>query len=270
MSLGKSKAPAPPDPRQTAGAQTAQNVATAIAQGNLNNVNQVTPDGSLTYNQSGTYQMRDPNTGAMYDIPQYTATQTLSPQQQAIKAQQDRADLGLATIGADQTGRIGSLLGTPVDLSNEATEGRLMELGRSRLDPILADREEDLRTSLSNQGVKLGSRAYDRAMTANTQGENDAYNNLLLSGRGQAVQETLTERNQPINEITALLSGSQVTSPNFMNTNPAQLANVDTAGLINQNYQQQVANVNAKNQNKSQIMGGLFGLGAGALSGGYF
>ena len=44
--MGKPKPPAPPDPQETAGAQTAQNIGTAITQQQLNNV---TPDEQATY-----------------------------------------------------------------------------------------------------------------------------------------------------------------------------------------------------------------------------
>ena len=268
--MGKPKAPKPPDPAQTAGAQTASNIGTAIAQGTLNNVNQVTPDGSLTYDVSGYQEWKDPNTGKTYNLPQYTATTALSEQGQAVKDQQDRADLNLAAIGADQSGRIGDLLGTPVDISNEATEARLMELGRSRLDPALERRRESLRTSLSQQGIKEGSEAFDRAMSRSTEGENDAYNQLLLTGRGQAVQEAMAERNQPINEITALLSGSQVSQPSFINPNTPTLPGVDRAGLEMAAYDGQMQNYRNQLGMRSDVMGGLFGLGAGGLAGGYF
>ena len=267
--MGKPKAPKPPDPVKTAGAQTGTNIGTAIAQGYMNNINQVTPDGSLQYKTTGHRNWTDPNTGKVFQIPITTAYQYLSPTQRAIKGHSDQAEINMARLAKNQSARLGSLLGTPMEMGNEAVEGRLFDLGRKRLDPMLADQREDLRTQLSNQGIKIGSAAYDREMGRFDERENDAYNNLLLSGRGQAVQETLAERNQPINEITALLSGSQVSQPNFVGTNPPQLANVDRAGLEMANYQGRLNNYNRRMNERSQIMGGLFGLGAGALSGGY-
>lgn len=115
--MGKSKAPAAPDPQETAAAQTSQNIGTAIAQQQLNNVNQVTPYGSLTYDQTGSYQYTDPNSGDVHDIPTYTATQTLSEAQQAISDQNDQSSLNLATLGASQSGRLDDLLSRPLDLS---------------------------------------------------------------------------------------------------------------------------------------------------------
>lgn len=48
---GGGSAPAPPDPAATAAAQTATNEATARTTANLNRVNQVGPDGKITYTQ---------------------------------------------------------------------------------------------------------------------------------------------------------------------------------------------------------------------------
>src|SRR5690606_14878812 len=105
------------------------------------------------------------------------------------------------------------------------------------LDPMLAERREREATRLANQGIRLGSTAYDRAMSLVDQGENDAYNELLLRGRGQAVQERLTERNQPINEISALMSGSQVSQPQFIGSTVGGIPTTDNAGIIS-NYDQ--------------------------------
>ena len=268
--MGKSKAPAPPDPQETAAAQTGTNISTAIANTMLGNVGQVTPNGTLSYDQTGSYDWTDPSTGSTYSIPTFTATQTLSPTGEAINTANQDTQLNLAGIGRDQSARIGELLGTPVDLSNDAVESRLMELGRSRLDPQLAQRRESLRTSLSQQGIKEGSEAYDRAMSRNSQSENDAYNQLLLTGRGQAVQEALTSRNQPINEITALLSGSQVSQPNFVNTPNSSIPTTDYAGLVNDNYNQRLNIWQQEQAQRQGVLGGLFGLASGGLAGGYF
>lgn len=261
--MGKSSAPKPPDPMKTAAAQTGTNISTAVANSYLNNANQVGPDGSITYSNNGYETVRDPSTGKSYQIPIRTATTQLSPQQQAIKAQTDAAQLNLGGLANQQSGFLKDYMAKPFELSNEATESRLMELGRSRLDPALDRRRESMESRLANQGVMLGSEGYDRAMSSLNEGENDAYNQLLLSGRGQAIQELLTERNQPINEISALLSGSQVSMPQAAGYNQANIATTDVGGLINANYAQQQANY----QNKQAGLGGLFS-GLGSLAGG--
>lgn len=264
--MGKPKPPAPPDPKQTSAASTSTNVGTAIANANLGNVNQVTPDGKLTYAQSGTFKWNDPYTGKSYDIPQYTATQELSQSGQAIKNEQDAASLNLATLAKNQSGRLDDLLSKPVDLSNDATEARLMELGMKRLQPQLDQRRQAYETDLINRGIRPGSQNYDQAQANLYQGENDAFNELLLKGRGQAVQEVLTQRNQPINEITALMSGGQVSQPNFINANMPTIPTTDVAGLINTNYDQKMNAYNQQMAQRQNLFGGLFGLGAALIS----
>jgi hypothetical protein len=247
--------PDAPDPAETAAAQTGTNVGTAISNAFLGNVNQVTPDGTLTYDKTGSYGWKDPYTGKTYDIPTFTATQTLSPEQQAVKAQQDKAKLNLGTLAADQSGFLTEYLGTPFDGS---TEARLMELGRKRLDPLLAERRAAIEQDLMDRGIRPGSDAYAQAINSRMQGENDAFNQLLLTGRGQAFAEAQATRNQPINEITALMSGSQVSAPAYVPTSMPSIPTTDVAGLINDDYKARLGSWN-------DMMGGLFGLGKAAI-----
>ncbi len=110
-------APTPPDPQETASAQMGQNVNTAIANANLQNVNQVTPYGNLTYSQSGSYQFKDPNSDTVYDIPQFTATQSLSPTQQKLFDYEQAAKQNMAHLAVTQSGRLNDVLGQNFDLS---------------------------------------------------------------------------------------------------------------------------------------------------------
>lgn len=340
--MGKSKAPSPPDPAKTAAAQTASNISTAQANAILGNVNQSTPDGSLTYSQTGqqfvndnngqtwyrapdgsytqsapmvnvagsgptTRQVRnsdgswstiktsgnkstsyvDPSYQAVkgYYIPQYTATQKLSPQQQAIKDQQDAAQLNLGKLANTKSAWLNDYLSSDFNLdkilgkydpSNAATEARLIELGRKRLDPMIAQQDESLRNRLANQGIKAGSDAYGKELNTFNQGRNDAYDQLILQGHGQAfnegltarqqaVQEALTSRNQPLNEILALLGGTQIDQPNFVSTNMPTIPTTDNAGIINQDYQNRLGAYQTKQAQTNGILGGLFGLGAAAI-----
>lgn len=268
--MGKPKAPTPPDPKETSAAATGTNIGTAIANNAMGMVNQITPDGSLTYNQTGTYNYTDPYTGKSYALPTYTATTQLSASQQAIKDQNNQTQLGLAQIGNQQTGFLKDYLAKPFDGSTAAVEGRLAELGRARIDPLMAERRAATETQLANQGVVPGSEAYNRAMGLVGQQENDAYNQLFLTGRGQAFGELQAMRNQPINEITALLSGSQVTNPQVSMMQPQGAATTDVAGLINANYNQRYQNYQNQMAGRQNLLGGLFGLGAAGITGGLF
>lgn len=251
--------PPAPDPNATAATAGAQNRATAITQQGLNSTNQVTPYGNLTYTQNGTWSD---------GTPQFTATTTLSPEQQTLYNQQTQLGQNVNQLALNQTNRLTDLLGRPVNLNNEATEGRLWELGRARLDPLFDQRRQSLDTSLMNRGFMPGSEAYERELNRFGQQQNDAYNQLLLSGRGQAISELLAERNQPINEITALMSGGQVSQPNFVNTPQTNVAPVDYAGITNNAFNNQFLNYNAQVQQNNAMLGGLFGLGGAALGAG--
>src|SRR6185503_19975552 len=89
-------APTPPAPTATAAAQTGTNVSTAIANAAVKNVHQVTPQGNLPYDQTGTKSVTDGAPGKTYDVPTYMATQTLSAPEQAIFDQGDAAKGNLA------------------------------------------------------------------------------------------------------------------------------------------------------------------------------
>ena len=71
-------APQTPNPTQIGQQQATQNVQTGIANATLGNTNQVTPYGNLTYTETG-----GKDVGGNW-VPSYTATQILSPEQQAI------------------------------------------------------------------------------------------------------------------------------------------------------------------------------------------
>lgn len=268
--MGKPKAPTPPDPMETSAAQTGTNIGTAIANNTMGMVNQVTPDGSLTYSTSGMQSYTDPYTGKTYEIPQYTATTQLSQMGQQIKGQNDQTQLNLAQTGTAQSGFLKDYLGEIWNPDTSAIEGRLMELGSARLDPRFAQDEDALRTRLTNQGITTGSEAWNREMTMLGQNKNDAYNQLMLQGRGQAFGELQAQRNQPINEISALLSGSQVSNPSVSMYQPQGAATTDVGGLINQNYAQKQANYQQQMAQRQSLMGGLFGLGAAGITGGMF
>jgi hypothetical protein len=111
------------------------------------------------------------------------------------------------------------------------------------------------------------------ASGAESRAAQDAYNQVGLSRynmggdaadrqnamRGAQSQEAFALRNQPINEIMALMGGSQVTMPQF-SAYQGQGVNAAPIGqYIGQNYQNQMAQTANTNS-------GIFGLG-GAIAG---
>lgn len=370
--MGKPKSP---DPVKTGEMQTATNIGTAVANSYLGNVNQKTPDGSLTYSQTGTTKWIDPVSKKEYEIPTFTATQTLSDQQQKIKNQTDGASLNLATLAKNQSGRLDSLLSKPFTLKGAPAGGKASSLGlpaysmiaqgpqlqteigdagditrsygtdyaanvknveealMQRQDPYLERDRKALEQRLADQGVSRGSQAWRSAMDDASRARNDARLGAVINAgqeqnrlaglerdraifendaQGQAfqqeaaraqfgnaseqqmadnayrrrttnnatrdqlfnaqlakmnaadqdrqqwIQEKFAVRNQPLNEISALLSGGQVTSPQFMNIQGQKIPTTDYAGLIMQDY----ANRSANWQSGA---GGLLGIGASLI-----
>lgn len=92
--------------------------------------------------------------------------------------------------------------------------------------------------------------------------------NFNNAARSQGLQEAYQARSQPLNELMALISGTQVNSPtsSFAQTPQSQVGGVDYAGLVNQNYQNQMQQYQAKLQQQQGMMGGLFGLGGSLIS----
>ena len=349
-------APAAPNPVDTARASTSTNVATAITNAFLNNTNQNTPDGSLRYDQTDTYNWTDPYTGTNIAIPRFTATQTLSPQQQAIQDQSNAAKMNLAGMANTQSDRLATLLGKEIDLSGAPTAGdpnaitnvpqaattfgdvgqqqstfgaagditksygagdfsadrqNVQDALMARMNPQLAIEKQGIEQQLADQGIRYGSQAYSDAMMNYSRQANDArfgaisqagqeqqrmmdmaaqragfenaaqqqqyqeeqgrgtfanqaqaanfqqagaradYLNAGLAqqvaqaqtgfnaqnmARNQFMNEQYAQRNQPINEISSLLSGSQINNPNFVNTPNNQIPTTDVAGLINNRF----------------------------------
>lgn len=88
----------------------------------------------------------------------------------------------------------------------------------------------------------------------------------------QSLQQQLGLYDQPLNQITALMSGSQIQMPQFQgyqgaNVGAAPIANAYTqqGQYAQNNYAQQVANINSQNA----LLGDLFGAVGGA-AGAYF
>jgi hypothetical protein len=110
----------------------------------------------------------------------------------------------------------------------------------SRLEPSLARQRTSTETQLINQGLRPGSEAYNNAINLLGQQETDARTQAVLQGlnldiganqqgfgqaleagkfgntaQQQALAEAIQLRQLPLNEITALMSGSQIQNPQF-------------------------------------------------------
>jgi hypothetical protein len=261
----KSAAPAPPDPIKTGAAQTGTNIGTAVANAGLNQVDQITPDGSLSYSQTGNTAWTDPVSGKTYQIPKFLATQTLSPAQQALKAQTDGAELNFATLANNQSGKLGTLMSQPFNYDTNDHEKWALNLYDKLNGQKEADSIEATRNRLVNQGFREGTAGWESAMKAAQGGNMDARNRFLLDSENTGFSQAQATRNQATNEIAALLTGSQVSQPNFVSTPQQNIATTDYAGLTQQDYQNRLSAWQQKQAQNGAMMGGLFGLGSNAI-----
>lgn len=257
------KTPKPPDPAETAAAQADMNRDTAVSQQLVNMINQQNPWGSVTYDQTGTNSFRDSD-GKLITIPQFTQTTQYTPDQQAIFDKTTQAQTNIADIASDQSAMLRDYLNEPFQFNNQDAADWSYDLASSRILPQQERNQKALETRLVNSGIRPGTEAWNREMSRMTEVNTDQLNQLALTGRSQAFNEAITSRNQPLNEITALLSGSQIANPGTASsaTPQAGVAGVDYTGLVSDNYQ-------AKLASSQSGLGGLFGLG-GALAGGGF
>ena len=268
--MGKSaSAPPPPDYAGAAKETAAGNLEAARANIAANRVNQYTPYGSLEYEVSGEDK---------FGNPMWKATQSLAPAQQQLLDYQNKASLGLGELTGKGLGYVSNMLDNPFDVSQLPSTGfnpsqSYQDAYMQRLAPQIQQGREKLEQQLANQGIQLGSEAYDRAMRNQAQRENDLLLGATTQGFGvgqQARQSALQEqaylRNEPLNTLSAVRTGAQVQGPTFVN--PAQQANTagaDILGATQMGYNAQMGAANAQNAANNAMTQGLFSLGGAAL-----
>ena len=113
-----------------------------------------------------------------------------------------------------------------------------------------------------------GLAAFGNAGLAQQLAQQQSGFNASNAARNQYLQEQYQQRNQPLNEIAALMSGSQVQQPNWLNSPTSQIPTTDFAGIMNANTQAQQAAYNTQQSAWNSTIGCELGLGAGALKGG--
>jgi hypothetical protein len=264
-------APPPPDYSAAARETASGNLDAARAATAANRVNQVTPYGRLDYSITG----EDP-----YGNPTWTATQSLSPDQQQLLDYQNQTSMGLGRLAGQGLGYVEEMLKTPFDTSKLPSTGfnpsqSYQDAYMQRLAPQIQQGQEQLQQRLANQGIQIGSEAYDRAMMNQAQRENDLLLGATTQGFGvgqQARQSALQEqaylRNEPLNTLSAVRTGSQVTGPQFVNSaQQATTQGPDLLGAAQMTNNAQMGAYNAQQAGQNSMTSGLMGLaGAGVMA----
>ncbi len=243
---GKPKAPTPPDPFKTAEAQAQTNRETAITQARLNNIDQITPFGNIRFNETGTFED---------GTPRFEAITELGADQRSIFDSINR--LAQERLGGDAGG-----LGTPIDTSDPALGAAIADRFQPRLNDQLDRRRAALEARLVNQGFKRGSTGFTNALRDFNQTETDARNQIEIDGRAQALSEILAGRGDNRADLNFLLTGGQSQQPQGVPTAQTGVQGVDLTGLVQNQFNAQLAEFNQKSNARNSLFGSLANLGS--------
>ena len=268
--------PPSPDYRGAAIEQGTANKETAIAQSMLNNPNVVNPLGTQSWSGGE-------------DGSRPTLTQTFSPQEQALYDQSSLTKGLLGGLSIQGARGLEGVVGKNLDFSgmpaspgdSSATRDKVFDSMMSRVNEDYGVKSDDMNSNLIASGLRPGSKAYDDAQFQLTRGQNDARQQAMIASGAEAqrdfgmdtqlrkdsIAEMLAGRQTPLNEITALMSGSQVSNPFAIpgaaqNTQiaPAPLfAGAQAQGQWDQNM------FNQQQQSSNAQMSGLMSLGASGI-----
>lgn len=179
----------------------------------------------------------------------------------------------------DRTALETSLANKGIKLGSASYDRGIDELNRkqndARLGAILGAGDEQTRlANLARDQAQFGNTAKQQ-MADNAFRTTEANNSVIdrrinsdlarfnaqNTQRQMATTERFATRNQPLNEIAALLSGAQLQTPQFQTSSMSSIPTTDIASLLNSNYNQQFANYQNQQQQQQSLLGGLFGLG---------
>lgn len=200
---------------------------------------------------------------------QWTATTTLSPEQQKLYDLTTKAQTTYGDIANNQLSAVSGALSQPVNTDWEALRKQSLANQLARISPTFDQSEENLRQRLRNSGLTEGSAGWNREFSTFNQGKNDALIAADLRAGdtvGQGIQQTAALRGMPLNEAASLLTGQMVQAPQLQQYAGAQVAPTDVLGAYNTQYQGQLNAYNAQQQSNAAGLGGIFGL-AGTLGG---
>ena len=296
--MGKPSAPAAPDYAAAATAQGVANQKAGQQTAVLNNPNIISPYGNQTvsYDMAGGYDGTPQPTITQTLTPDAQAALTA---QQGV--QKSLADLGL--MGTKTVQNVmstpfqyqGPGIQTGLDMSgvakmpvNAGTTGQAAIM--ARLQPQIDQQTKATAQTLANQGITPGSEAYNNAMREQQQGQNDLLSQAALQGIGldmnanlqgynqalgagqfgntaaqQAMQQQLGLYNVPLNQITALMSGSQIQAPQFQQyTGGGQIGAAPVAQAATNQGNYDTANYNSQMQALSGLYQGIGSIGGAA------
>lgn len=268
----KSDPPPMPDYVGAAKQQGTENINAAIATFLLNNANQVTPYGTKSVNQTGSFTLPGPNgKPSKTVIPLFEQSIDFTPEGQKLFDQQNRISNQVGDLAESGLSNVQKSFSTPfgMDNVNQLTDKAQAAI-LSRLEPMLEKNRAAKEASLITRGHNPQNESYSAQMEQLGQQENDARTQAVLHALNYAPQlmgQEMAIRNQPLNELNALRSGSQVVNPTFSNMSPTAVTAAPLFQSVQAEGQHGIDLYNTQAMQEANFIGGLFGLGKAALGG---
>ena len=251
---------------------------TAAANAANNRINQVTPYGNSTYQQTGTDQ---------YGNPTYTMNTTAAPfVQNAINAQGGQLAATYGTpfssptfnsagdmpamnyygsrLNQQQFDPATQLLALPkFDVNTKIDTSILPQYGINpgetyenaimrRLEPTIQRQSQASDAQLANQGIVPGTKAYETAKQLLAQQQNDARTSAIVGGMDTGLRANEQAFGQQANQIGLNLAGQEQSFTQPLRTNVQNMSANDLA--YNQQYKNQGLGMQAQNQAFTQAM----------------
>jgi hypothetical protein len=284
MSSGGPSPPTPYDPYAVAAQQNTYNQQAAAQSFNYANqaateslqanaINQSNPFGSLTYTQTGT--------GAN-GIPIYSATESLSPTEQALFSLYTGGQQGLGSTAnklidatAGQYAKAPDFTGTTNSLT-----ANMMANEVASLSPYFKTQQDALTSQLASEGIaptQTGGSvnpAWENAEMALQGNQNQAVTGFLASAQPAAFQEAVTAYQTPLDTILKMLGAStpnyfnqaQVQTPST-NVQAPQVQPTNLEGAVATAEQAQQKTYEDQMQQYSSMLTGMFGIPTAILGG---
>ena len=251
---------------------------TAAAHAANNRINQVTPYGNSTYQQTGTDQ---------YGNPTYTMNTSAAPfVQNAINAQGGQLASTYGTpfqsptfnsagdmpsmnyygsrLNQQQFNPATQLIDLPkYNVNTQIDQSQLPSYGINpgetyeaaimrRLDPTLQRQSQASDAQLANQGIVPGTKAYETAKQLLAQQQNDARTSAIVGGMDTGLRANQQAYGQQAGQIGLNLTGQAQNFGQGLQTNTQNMSANDLA--FNQQYKNQGLGMQAQNQAFTQDM----------------
>lgn len=255
------------NPFQVAQAQAGLNEETGVSSELSSDVGQITPYGTLAYNQTGSYT--DPTTGIT--MPLETATTQLSPTEQNLLNVGQGSQTEAATAGNEMLGNANYGMTNPSGVIGNETSG-LMGGAEQQFQqyeqPFFTQQTQALQSQLANQGLTPGSPAYQTAMNNLMQSQGQQTSGFLSQMEPQAFSQAEQEYEMPLEMASSLYQMGAPSSigGNLINTPTTSISPSNLVGAVASAQQAQEQEAQLQEQQYSGMLNGMGSLGAALLA----